>query len=287
MSALLRLLDVGPGSDDGSWIGPASGPQGKRAFGGQFMAQSLAAAARTVDPAKLPSSMHLQFLRGGEAGEEVQYAVHDVFDGRTTSSRRVESRQADRLLTVATVSFAEPLAGPEHGRNAVPRWDPEALPRTGPPGPAPSMPLQEIDIRVEDDCSGVEFVRRLWWRVTVVVPEDASLHTIIAGVRDRRLHDRPCPTGARSLDDGAHPPQRHHGFLDLVASAGSRRSVEPAGVEVTRGGPRSGRDHGHPGRRRWGDRRDPGAGGSHRRAGLTDRHRRVTAVRPAGRCTGA
>ena len=180
MSALLRLLDVGPGSDDGSWIGPASGPQGKRAFGGQFMAQSLAAAARTVDPAKLPSSMHLQFLRGGEAGEEVQYAVHDVFDGRTTSSRRVESRQADRLLTVATVSFAEPLAGPEHGRNAVPRWDPEALPRTGPPGPAPSMPLQEIDIRVEDDCSGVEFVRRLWWRVTVVVPEDASLHTIIA-----------------------------------------------------------------------------------------------------------
>ena len=28
--------------------------------------------------------------------------------------------------------------------------DPETLPRTGPAGPAPSMPLDEIDIRIDD-----------------------------------------------------------------------------------------------------------------------------------------
>lgn len=180
MSALLRLLDVQPGQSDGSWIGSASGPEGKRAFGGQFMAQSLAAASRTVDSAKLPTGMHLQFLRGGEAGDGVEYAVHSVFDGRTVSSRRVESRQDGRLLTAAVVSFSLPLAGPEHGRYPTMPGDPEALPRTGPPGPAPSMPLAEIDIRVADDRGGGEFVRRLWWRVTVPVPEDPSLHDIIA-----------------------------------------------------------------------------------------------------------
>jgi acyl-CoA thioesterase len=180
VSALLALLDVRPGQADGSWIGPASGPEGKRAFGGQFMAQSLAAAGRTVDPAKLPTSMHLQFLRGGEAGDDVEYEVHGVFDGRTASSRRVESRQNGRLLTVASVSFAAPLKGPEHGRFETMSQDPETLPRTGPVGPAPSMPLGEIDIRVTDDRLRGEFTRRLWWRVTVPVPSEPLLHTVIA-----------------------------------------------------------------------------------------------------------
>lgn len=183
MSALLRLLDVQADDADDSgntWIGPASGPPGKRAFGGQFMGQSLAAASRTVEPAKLPSSMHLQFLRGGEAGDGVEYSVQRVFDGRTASSRRVESRQGGRLLTAASVSFAAPLAGPEHGRYATMPQDPETLPRTGPVGPAPSMPLNELDIRVADDRSSGEFVRRLWWRVTVPVPDDPLLHDVIA-----------------------------------------------------------------------------------------------------------
>jgi acyl-CoA thioesterase len=178
MSALLALLDVH--GDGTTWVGPASGPEGKRAFGGQFMGQSLAAAARTVAPQKQPTSMHLQFLRGGEAGEAVDYAVTEVFDGRTAAARRVDATQAGRLLTTATVSFAAPMAGPEHGRRDVMPGDPDALPRSGPAGPAPSMPLDEIDIRLDDDWSTGEFVRRLWWRVTVPVPDDALLHTVIA-----------------------------------------------------------------------------------------------------------
>ena len=180
MSALLRLLDVQPGPTDGSWLGPASGPEGKRAFGGQFMAQSLAAASRTVEPGKLPTSMHLQFLRGGEAGDAVDYAVQRVYDGRTASARRVEAFQGGRLLTTASVSFSVPLTGPEHGHVEALPQDPAALARTGPVGPAPSMPLDEIDIRVVDDRSRGEFVRRLWWRVEVPVPEDPLLHDVIA-----------------------------------------------------------------------------------------------------------
>jgi acyl-CoA thioesterase II len=169
MSTLLKLLDLESGADADSWIGPASGPAGKRAYGGQFVAQSLAAAYRTVDADRLPTNMHLQFLRGGEAGDPVEYTVARVFDGRTAAARRVDSRQDGRLMTTATVSFAAELAGPEHGHRP-----------DGPAGPAPSMRLDELDIRIADDTSTGEFVRRLWWRATVPLPDDPAVHTLVA-----------------------------------------------------------------------------------------------------------
>ncbi|KKW64602.1 MULTISPECIES: acyl-CoA thioesterase [Mycolicibacterium] len=180
MSKLLELLDLRPGQGTDSWIGPASGPAGKRAYGGQFVAQSLAAAVRTVDADRLPTNLHLQFLRGGEAGDDVDYCVTRVFDGRTASARRVDSFQADRLLTTATVSFATELPGPRHGRRPRLPQDPDSLPQTGPAGPAPSMPLEELDIRIADSGAGDEFVRRFWWRATVPLPEDPLLHTVLA-----------------------------------------------------------------------------------------------------------
>ncbi|WP_197373751.1 acyl-CoA thioesterase [Mycolicibacterium baixiangningiae] len=180
MSRLLELVGVAAGRSVDTWIGHPSGPAGKRAYGGQFAAQSLAAAAHTVGADRLPTHMHLQFLRGGEAGDPVDYDVTAVSDGRTTAARRVDSRQDGRLLTTATVSFAAPMAGPEHGRHRLPATGPDALDRTGPPGPAPSVPLDELDIRVTDDRSDGHFVRRLWWRAMVALPEDPLVHTLVA-----------------------------------------------------------------------------------------------------------
>ncbi|MGV9801863.1 acyl-CoA thioesterase [Mycobacterium sp. NPDC003449] len=179
MSRLARLLELQPDTGGDVWAGPAGGPEGKRAFGGLLAAQSLAAAWRTVGADRSPTNMHLQFLRGGDAGESVAYRVHRVYDGRTASARRVEGDENGRMLTTAAVSFATALAGPEHGVRTLPQ-DPESLPRTGPPGPAPAVPLDELDIRIADDGSGDEFVRRFWWRVTASLPEDPSLHTLIA-----------------------------------------------------------------------------------------------------------
>jgi acyl-CoA thioesterase-2 len=180
MSVLLKLLDLKPGADADNWNGPASGPAGKRAYGGQFVAQSLAAALRTVDARRLPTNIHLQFLRGGEAGDPVDYRVARVFDGRTAAARRVDSYQDGRMLTTATASFAVELPGPEHGRIERIPGDPEILPQTGPAGPAPSMPLDELDIRIADDRTGGEFIRRLWWRANVPLPEDQIVHTLVA-----------------------------------------------------------------------------------------------------------
>ncbi|MGV0792748.1 acyl-CoA thioesterase [Mycolicibacterium sp. XJ1819] len=179
MSRLLALLDVRPGAAEGSWIGPASGPEGKRAYGGQLVAQSLAAACRTVDAERAPTNMHLQFLRGGQAGDPVEYTVSKVFDGRTASARRVDAHQDGRLLTTCTVSFAVALPGPEHGHRP---WtaDPDSLPQTGPAGPAPSMPLDELDIRIDDEGSGAQLVRRMCWRATVPLPDEPLVHTLLA-----------------------------------------------------------------------------------------------------------
>lgn len=179
MSRLLTLLDVQQ-AQDGGWTGAASGPAGKRAFGGQFAAQSLAAAARTVDADRPPTNMHLQFLRGGEAGDPVDYTVTPVFDGRTAAARRVDAQQAGRLLTTATVSFAAPIAGPEHGQRSAMPAHPDTLPQTGPPGPAPSLPLDELDIRIADERSDDLFLRRMWWRATVDLPDDPLIHTLVA-----------------------------------------------------------------------------------------------------------
>lgn len=178
MTVLPGLLEVAPKADN--WVGAAGGPEGKRAFGGLLMAQSLAAACQTVDAQKRPTAMHLQYLRGGDAGEATDYTVTAVYDGRTAASRRVESYQSGRLLTTASVLYTTDLAGPEHGQLATVPGDPEALPRTGPPGPAPAVPLDELDIRIVDDRSSGEFVRRMWWRVTVPVPSEQLWHMLIA-----------------------------------------------------------------------------------------------------------
>ncbi len=232
------------------------------------MAQSLAAACRTVEADRLPTNMHLQFLRGGEAGDPVDYTVTRVFDGRTAAARRVDSHQNGRLLTTATVSFAIDLPGPEHGQRSPVPHDPDALPRTGPAGPAPSMPLDEIDIRIADEGSGGEFVRRLWWRVTAPLPDDALVHTLVAAyVTDVYMIDPALQVHGHSMN-GPHAPQRHHRLVDLVSPASPGRSMEPAGVDVACRVARTRGRRGQLDPRRRRRRGHAGAGGSHRRAGI-------------------
>lgn len=83
------------------------------------------------------------------------------------------------MLATVTALFAVPAAGPEHS-DRVDVKSPESLPRTGPIGPAPSLPPGEVDIRIADEGSGTEFVRHVWWRATAPLPDDPRLHACIA-----------------------------------------------------------------------------------------------------------
>ena len=173
------LLDAVPDGADDHFTGAAAGPPDKRAYGGHLAAQALAAACRTLNSGPAPTSLHVQFLRGGDAGAPVDYQVERVYDGRTAASRRVLARQDGRLLVTATASFSMSADGPAHAQQTA-TVDPESLPANGLIGPAPSLPLDEIDIRSEEDCTTGEFVRRLWWRITVPLPEDPLVHACAA-----------------------------------------------------------------------------------------------------------
>jgi acyl-CoA thioesterase-2 len=207
MSALLDLLDVRPGATD-IFVAAGHGPADKRAFGGQFVAQSMAAAAQTVPGQALPTSMHLQFLRGGAAADPVDYEVERTFDGRTAMTRRVLARQSDRTITAATVSFAAPQNGPAHGHYGDLPEDPDTLAATGPAGPAPGLPLDELDIRIVDEGDGTAFVRRLWWRATVPLPShlsDPLVHTCVAlFVTDVYMIDPALKVHGHSMCDRSH-----------------------------------------------------------------------------------
>jgi acyl-CoA thioesterase II len=205
VSDLLALLDLAGGSGDNR-SATGYGPVGKRAFGGQFLAQSLVAAADSVeDAAKLPTSLHLQFLRGGEGGARFEYDVERTYDGRTAAVRRVVARHDGRILTVATISFAAPMVGPEHGAYGRFPDDPEGLAATGPAGPAPGLPPGELDIRIIDDGDGEGFVRRMYWRTTVPMSDDPLMHAGVAlFVTDVYMIDPALRVHGHSMVDRTH-----------------------------------------------------------------------------------
>lgn len=203
MSTLLELMELVAVEED-LFQARGHGPEGKRAFGGQFLGQSMAAAGRTVTADVWPTSLHLQFLRGGDSGAPVDYSVERLYDGRTAMTRRVLARQGGRIITSATVSFSAPLPGPSHGECTFPD-DPAGLEETGPAGPAPGLPLDELDIRISDSGTGSDFVRRLYWRTTVPVPDDALLHTCLAlFVTDVYMIDAVLRVHGHSMSDRSH-----------------------------------------------------------------------------------
>lgn len=204
MTALDQLLELTAAEAD-SFIGAPNGPLGKRAYGGHLGAQALAAACRTVEPDRLPTALHVQFLRAGDAGAPVRYVVERVHDGRSTSSRRVLGSQGERLLVSATALFAVPAAGPQH-TDRPSAGNPDELARTGPIGPAPALPADQVDIRVRDEASGTtEFVRRMWWRVTPELPDDPVLHACLAVyVTDIYGIDPVLAVHGHAMTDGSH-----------------------------------------------------------------------------------
>jgi acyl-CoA thioesterase-2 len=82
-------------------------------FGGQFIAQALAAAIRTT-PGKTAHSLHGYFLRPGSAASPVDYLVEPLRDGQRVATRRVSAFQNGKLAFELLCSFAAPLAGFEH-----------------------------------------------------------------------------------------------------------------------------------------------------------------------------
>ena len=99
-----------------------------RVYGGQVVAQALAAAVKTVDPARHVHSLHSYFLRGGSEDHEIDYHVEADFDGGSFSNRRVIASQQGQVIFNLAASFHRVEKGRFHQPEMPEVPAPEELP---------------------------------------------------------------------------------------------------------------------------------------------------------------
>ncbi len=123
---LLSLLDVEPLELD-LFRGQSTKEGWQRVYGGQVVAQSLMAATKTVDPARLCHSLHGYFIRPGDPGHPIVYQVMRDRDGQSFTTRRVIAIQHGRPIFNMAASFQIEEGGLSHGSPLPDAPDPLGL----------------------------------------------------------------------------------------------------------------------------------------------------------------
>ncbi|KKC06841.1 acyl-CoA thioesterase [Mycobacterium nebraskense] len=123
---LLRLLDLHQ-TDDATFVGTQPDTPNHHIIGSQVAAQALVAAGRTT-PGRLAHSMHMYFLRRGDARHPIQYDVTPLRDGGTLSTRRVTASQSGAVLFEALTSFTVGVGDVDWQRRMPDVADPDTLP---------------------------------------------------------------------------------------------------------------------------------------------------------------
>jgi acyl-CoA thioesterase-2 len=198
----LALVTTHARTHEDVFVGTAHHMPGGRVYGGQVLAQALLAAARTTDPLREVHSLHGYFLRPGNIGMPVTYGVDRLRDGRSFSTRRVQTYQAGVPIFSMIASFQLPSPGVEHQPKApasIP--DPEDLPSQLPPVERPAQggrPTVEnfLDIRyipaeALDTLGGHGGpARAAWIRARRKLPDDPMMHrAVLAYVSDAIIAD--------------------------------------------------------------------------------------------------
>jgi len=162
-----------------------------RVYGGQVAAQALAAAGRTVDPARHVHSLHGYFIRAGNPLLPIEYAVEVVRDGRSFSVRRSVAYQEGKPIFLMSASFQVDEVGLDHhapGPTDVP--GPQDLPtmqdRLSPyPERAQfwSATPRPLDVRYIGEPGWVrpgqrqrDPHQRVWMRIDGKLPDDPLVH---------------------------------------------------------------------------------------------------------------
>jgi acyl-CoA thioesterase II len=114
LAEVLDVADAGRTGGDRCFTGRSPQSSPPRVFGGQLVAQALAAAGRTVPAELLPHSVHAHFLDAGDPAEPLTYRVESLREGAGRTVRRVSAHQAGRTLCSVVASFARPRPGPRH-----------------------------------------------------------------------------------------------------------------------------------------------------------------------------
>jgi acyl-CoA thioesterase II len=163
-------------------------------FGGQVLAQAIAAAYRTVAPKHELHSIHAYFLRPGDWNVPILYDVDRIRDGKSFTTRRVVAIQHGRAIFNMSSSWQKREQGLRH---ALPMPDvppPEALrgDREAHLQIAESRPevlryafrFEAIDSRqveriLADDLGTHAPVKHTWLRTRDRLPDDPEVHLAV------------------------------------------------------------------------------------------------------------
>jgi acyl-CoA thioesterase II len=99
---------------DGWYLGKRKAGGVGRVFGGQVIAQALAAAQDTVSEERVAHSLHAYFMRAGSEDYEITFRVERDFDGGSFSTRRVIAMQKDTPILNMAASFQKHEEGLHH-----------------------------------------------------------------------------------------------------------------------------------------------------------------------------
>jgi acyl-CoA thioesterase len=151
-----------------TFVGPRpSGLEG-RLFGGLIAAQALAAACATVTEGKLPQSLHLYFVRGGQPGIDVEFEVERTRDGRSFDTRRVTAIQQGSVILEMLSSFHSFEPGVDWHAPPAPMGDLAGATST----PVPPDLADRFEIRIPQEGGGLFTGPPYWIRTRHPVEPD-------------------------------------------------------------------------------------------------------------------
>jgi acyl-CoA thioesterase-2 len=201
---LVKLLDVKELGGDRFAGRRRRGGVG-RVFGGQVIAQALAAADRTVAADREAHSLHAYFLRGGSEDHEIEFRVERDLDGGSFSNRRVVASQLGKPILNVVASFHRREDGVSHQDPMPDVPPPEALPSeqelraqyapqvTDPVRRQQMLTPRPIELRPVEKRHWMggepsEPRAHTWFRAVAPLPDDPTVHrAVLAYASDMTL----------------------------------------------------------------------------------------------------
>jgi acyl-CoA thioesterase II len=191
LADVIDTLNVGR-VDDHHFLATQLDNPSHHIVGGHIAAQALMAASLTA-PGRTAHSVHVYYVRAGDARNPVDLNVDAVRDGGTLSTRKITARQDGQILLEALASFNVPFDSLDYQQPMPDVADPDSL-----------APMQEQLAAHADELDGhwvaprpfeLRYVDppprlalnlavpsprlRMWWRANGSVPAGEVLHSCL------------------------------------------------------------------------------------------------------------
>jgi acyl-CoA thioesterase II len=178
---------------DGWYLGKRRPGGVGRVFGGQVIAQALAAAQDTVSSERAAHSLHAYFMRPGSEDFEITYRVERDFDGGSFSTRRIIALQQDRPILNMAASFQKYEGGLSH-QDPMPDVPPpenlqtetelraqfaDQIPEKFRTNFLRDRPFESRPVNPRDWIGGEQRLparQDIWFRLCAPIGDDAALH---------------------------------------------------------------------------------------------------------------